>query len=395
MAVPVEQLHMEIKNLEDGKENPFSTLSDDGPWLVSLSATHKLHITDTVNVCLISDDRLQDIRRIYIPTRLKGYRLVSTVDNLIAIENTPKNSRRIYIIDPFSSSSWASPALPLSTGTDREIMKIAMLGDITFALEGSSLFLSYAAPGMKEWVRPEKFRFISWLDMISSKKDGVLYLLSIDADKVESLGFPSSPSLFPQVEDWERKDMTFNLTDGYDPLAKENQGWACCQNARLVDSPYGIFLVRWRLLSRDGEENRRDIDVQRLLVNGPDTKWVTVKSLDNHAFFLGALQSIAVSTEDFPKLRSNRIYIHCDAFYPFKNEADNMVDIKLEDFLIHNLEDGTWSKLSNMKDLLCHLDLELAVWMTPPQRKSALKRKYEEHLETETTTTPGETHGNC
>lgn len=231
------------------------------------------------------------------------------------------------------------------------------------------------------------------MDVTLCKSDGLFYALEPFISKVISIRFQDDA-------EFEIEDVTSDLVaPDFDPSKEEYHGWSCCQEARLVDSPSCLFLVRWRRLIKKGEGQRREVDVFKLLVNGANRTWVPVSSLGNYSFFFAHHQTIAVPCEHFPNLKSNRICLCYDAAHMLIECGPDSINIgsecdKRETFLVYNLDDGSWDTLSgttitHTRGLAAH-----GVWLIPPQRESLLKRKREEPQQTEITCMPGETHGN-
>ncbi|ONK65062.1 uncharacterized protein A4U43_C07F33210 [Asparagus officinalis] len=173
----------------------------------------------------------------------------------------------------------------------------------------SGYHLAYTRPGIdRAWIdlKDTLPTGDSFRDVVAYK-DGLFCALDSGARKVVALDFSSPPTV-------RSTDLTLNLPAYRD----RNDGWACFQEARLVNSSSELFLVRWRGLVKVGEAKRREVDVHKLMDvggNDADKKWVPVRSLGSSSFFLGLNRSISLSTATFPRLRTNCIYIPRDAVY--------------------------------------------------------------------------------
>ncbi|ONK58890.1 uncharacterized protein A4U43_C08F780 [Asparagus officinalis] len=262
-----------------------------------------------------------------------------------------RDNSGIHLVNPFDS--WSQLGLLPSSSTLSEdpsdhpacfrIVRIAMNSTAAVAMWGlTGNFLAYTRLGVdRRWTNLGDIVGRDNFEDVAAYRDGLFYAAYRCARRIIALDF-SSPTV-------RVTDMTLNL-----PAYQESNGWISFQQARLVNSSSGLFLVRWRNLIKAGEKKRREIDVYRLMDDDADApkRWAPVESLGSFSFFLGTKSlSVSLSTADSPRLRSNCIYIPHDANKRLHPEDYYSAPVDLDedddDFrthLMYNLGDKSWGR---------------------------------------------------
>ncbi|ONK68821.1 uncharacterized protein A4U43_C05F16370 [Asparagus officinalis] len=232
----------------------------------------------------------------------------------------------IHLVNPFDS--WSQLGLLPSSSTlsedpskhpaCRRIVRIAMNNTAAVAMWGLSRnFLAYTRLGVDHrWIDLGDIVGYDKFEDVAAYKDGLFYAAYWGARRIIALDF-SSPTV-------RATDMTLNL-----PAYQEGNGWTSFQQARLVNSSSGLFLVRWRNLLKVGEKKRREIDVYRLMDDDDDDapkKWAPIESLGSFSFFLGTESlSVSLSTADFPSSQNCFLFA-----FEFSIASARELDVSIE-----------------------------------------------------------------